>query len=271
MKRTALGALIVVSAYVTGTQPPDPALTRVAPDRAMPNQRVLSRGFWGASARLLLIGPDFDAFSGRRLGTGRPPYPMTTMFDVSTSDRADVRALAKDAARRGFLRMEPSLWYGVRPEVKDRLVPNGKAAQPGRYLLRKARRPTVPRGWRLSAENTEIVQLPVRWTFEGAPNGGAEFWLGEPNGWRLAEIGLTASQPYVASFNEAWKSPRSEWEGPKPSSSNRETSLEYRSRPTVWAQVTSATLVDERTGERRRTLTPTGWVEAASLFHRAHS
>jgi len=270
VNKVVLGALIAGSGYVTGFSSPNPALTRVAPDRVEPYQRPLSLGFWGASAEFQLIGPDLDAFYGRRPSAIPAGYPMTVNFSAALEyDHPELKPLVNDVAQRGFLRMVPSLWYGVRADEPDRLVPNGTAACSGRFFLFKPRSPNVPVGWRLVSQSRRRVSVPVWCEYEAGGGGGARFWLTQPSGWRLEDIGLTTDHPYTADFSSVWDSALSEWQNAKPPRDVAMTRFMFR--PTVWAEVVEATIVDERTGERRQTTTPTGWVEAAGRFHRART
>ena len=268
MNRVVLPATIAFASYVTSFVPPDPGLMRIAPDRAMPRQTPLSVGFWGASAEVWLIGPEYSTLYGKRPVSVPVSYPVTVNFDsVLRYDRPDLLSEAKEPRRRGFLRMVPSMWYGVRSDVPGRFVPDGREACSGRFFWFPPRRPTVPVGWRVLSQRKVRIDLDLTYPNPAYAGGGVEVVIHEPKGWSLKDIGLTRDVRYVVYFQPATDSPYSIWRGPKPTAL-KDIIGPYEMDPRVLAEVVETVVENPSTAERRTMRTPTGWVEAAGRFRR---
>lgn len=223
----------------------------------------LAVGFWGASGTLLVVGPELAALYGKSGLSMAEPYKASIYFDAVRNADASLKNAGFDVKRRGYLRMVPSLWYGVRPEVADRYVPDGRSSSSGRFFRIAPRRPSAPKGWRIVSMRMGRVPLPLDFPNPAHTGGGIGVTLREPNGWKLADIGLTSEERYVVGFGPAWDSPFSVWKGKKPP---RSESPRYSMDPVVLAGVIDVTYENLETGERRVEEIPSGWVEAAGKF-----
>ena len=264
MNRIVLAATIAVVSYGTSFHSPGPYVTRVAPDRVQPRQRVVNQGFWNAGGSIQVIGPSLDDFLKGRNRTVSPSIESID-FDAGLKKDPAFQRLARDDRRRGFFRSIPNVWYGVRSDERGRIVPSISAAGDSRFYVLDPIDPKTPSGWRILAQRTRRVELGTTAPNAAILNGGVRVRIHRPADWSLSEIGLDTDAEYTVVFNDAWKSPYSSW---SPLPVPGESQSIYEMVPVVFAMMTETTIEDVETGDRRTTTTPTGWVEAAGRFRR---
>ena len=260
MLRVALGGLIVLVLSIVGCRS-RPAFTRVAPDRVHPSQTPLSIGFWGAGGELHVEGPDLSVLYGRPYAAHAYDTTIDTLGILKNEKPGTYRRLVRHHDR-GFLRMTPSLWYGVR-KGGSKLQSDGRVSGSGRFNFFKPLSPKSPNGWKVVSSHTSLVRLKIDYPNPAIAGGGIWVTIHEPEGWRLEQIGLSPTGRYTVNFGSAWEDPLSIGNDPKVSEGDRPR---YQMVPTVWAEETKSVLENPSTGERRTATTPTGWIVAAGRF-----
>jgi hypothetical protein len=263
--RVALWLLCAGVSYAASFQTPGPALFPIAPDKAQPRQRALNVAFWGTTGGLKVFGPEPQEVNRPGVKTPRETYDIFADFTSVLNGFPNIKRAAAEGDRAGFLRMSPSLWYGVRTGSDQRLVWDGRVSCSGTFFWVSPRHPKIPIGWKGLTEVRQRVRLKVHVQGQGCLGGGVGVTLQEPVSWRLSDIGLTPQVEYFVNWASAWESPFSEWRDPKPPLAEAAT---YSMEPIVLADVVETMIENPATHERRVVKTPTGWVVSAGIFKR---
>lgn len=225
---------------------------------------MLAVGFWGCGGGVKVFGPAVEDINRPHPRSSNEPYDEYASFHSILDQFPEVKREAGDLEKMGFLRMTPTLWYGVRPNSPNRLRSNGMVGWSGHFSWFPRQEAKIPVGWKVVSKVRHLVRLPLKYPNPAYYGGGIGVTLREPNGWRLSDIGLSADETYVADWTSAWDSPFSEWHAPKPAKGGNSGTLLMD--PIVLAEVYWTKVENPPTGENRVIETPTGWVVSAGIF-----
>ncbi len=250
--------------YAASFQTSGPGLFPISPDRALPRQRVLAVGFWGCGGSAKVFGPAVEDINRLHPRSSNEPYDGYASFHSVLDQFPEVKREAANPAKMGFLRMTPTLWYGIRSGSLNRLQSDGRGAWSGQFSWFPRQEAKIPAGWKVVSQVRRLVRLSLNYPNPAYYSGGIGVTVREPNGWRLADIGLSSDETYVVDWASAWDSPFSEWYAPKPTVGGSSGTLSMD--PIVlaevyWTKVQSPSARDSRVIER-----PSGWVVSAGIF-----
>lgn len=260
----------VVAGLASPTKLKGHKVTLVSAEWAMPDQTPLSVGFWGSGAELRVAANAANLKGGEATHsvdtTGFLKHSEQRLLTILGPRTPETKLKLKDPKVRGFVRVVPQTFIGIKTGESGGLKLSGAAFSAGVIYWLQPRKPEIPKGWTLMEQSLGLVQLPLRVTHKGHAGGGASFWFSaKGNQWDLASIDINTQRSFFVGTSDAYDSHLSIWPERKP---QEDELMSFSMEPLVFAEVMTYTLKETATGKTKSGKLLTGRIEAAGKFER---